>query len=247
MNRLLEIGFELSGHWFVSDGRLDFKLARNATRSNILYAFVNDGDVLYVGKTVRTLAVRMSNYRRPGKTQSTNISNHGRIQALLDAGDPVDILSLPDSGLMHYGKFHLNLAAGLEDSIIRTLDPPWNGGKVEPVTEQLAPDESSTVPPAVSDVAASFPFTLQPTYKARGFFNVPVGRAALFGADGETIEMFLGDAPQPVLGGINRTANINGSPRIMGGRLVRDWFATLEKTTLQVEVLSPTSIRITTS
>ena len=59
MNRLLDIGFELSGHWFVSDGRLDFKLARNATRSNILYAFVNDGEVLYVGKTVRTLGRRL--------------------------------------------------------------------------------------------------------------------------------------------------------------------------------------------
>lgn len=246
MNRLLDIGFELSGHWFVSDGRLDFKLARNATRSNILYAFVNDGEVLYVGKTVRTLSMRMSNYRRPSKTQSTNISNNGRIRALLDVGDAVDILSLPDSGLIHYGKFHLNLAAGLEDSIIRTLDPPWNGGKVEPVTEQLALDELSTEPPIAPEVATSFPFTLQSSYKARGFFNVPVGRAALFGADGATIEMFLGEAPQPVLGGINRTANINGSPRILGGRLVRDWFATLEVKTLQVEVMSPTAIRITT-
>ena len=188
----------------------------------------------------------MSNYRRPGKTQSTNIGNNGRIRALLDAGNPVDILSLPDSSLMHYGKFHLNLAAGLEDSIIRTLDPPWNGGKVEPVTEQLAVDEASTEPMPALAVAASFPLTLQPTYKARGSFNVPVGRAALFGADAETIEMFLGDAPQPVLGGINRTANMNGSPRIMGGRLVREWFATLEVRTLQVDVLSPTSIRITT-
>ena len=63
MNRLLDIGFELSGHWFLTEGRLDFALARNATRSNILYAFVTDGEVLYVGKTVRTLTVRMSNYR----------------------------------------------------------------------------------------------------------------------------------------------------------------------------------------
>ena len=245
MDRLLDIGFELSGHWFVSEGRLDFKLARNATRSNILYAFVDDGEVLYVGKTVRTLMVRMSNYRRPGKTQSTNIGNNARIRTLLDAGDAVDILSLPDSGLMHYGKFHLNLAAGLEDSIIRTVDPPWNGGKVEPVTEQLALDESSTEPAPVLAVTASFPFPLQPTYKSQGFFNVPVARTALFGADGETIELFLGDAAQPVLGGINRTANKNASPRIMGGRLMRDWFATLDAKTLQVDVMSPTSIRIT--
>jgi hypothetical protein len=29
---------------------------------------------------------------------------------------------------MHYGGFHINLAAGLEDSIIRELKPIWNGG-----------------------------------------------------------------------------------------------------------------------
>jgi hypothetical protein len=189
----------------------------------------------------------MSNYRRPGKTQSTNIGNNARIRALLEAGDAVDILSLPDSGLMHYGKFHLNLAAGLEDSIIRTLDPPWNGGKVEPVNEQTAMDESKTEPTLFLAVTASFPFTLQPTYKSRGFFNVPVTSASLFGSDGETIELFLGDASQPVLGGINRTANRNASPRIMGGRLVRDWFAMLDAKTLQVGVMSPTSIRIKAS
>ena len=75
MSRLLDIGFELSGHWFVSDGRLDLKLARNATRTNILYAFVNDGDVLYRREDGRTHTARMSNHRRSGKTQSTNIGS----------------------------------------------------------------------------------------------------------------------------------------------------------------------------
>lgn len=243
MNRLLDIGFEPSGHWFLTEGRPDFTLTRNATRSNILYAFVSDGEVLYVGKTVRTLAVRMANYRRPGKDQSTNIGNNGRIKALLEAGDSVDILSLPDSGLMHYGQFHLNLAAGLEDSIIARLAPPWNGGKPEPVAEQLA-DAAQTEDKVLPDAAHTFQLKLQPTYRDRGFFNVPVGYAALFGADGETIELFLGDAPQPVLGGINRRANANASPRIIGGRLVRDWMSALETKTVNVEVLSPTAIRM---
>ena len=247
MSRLLDIGFELSGQWFLTEGRLDFALARNATRSKILYAFVTDGEVLYVGKTVRTLTVRMSNYRRPGKGQSTNIGNNSRIRVLLDAGEAVDILSLPDSGLMHYGKFHLNLAAGLEDSIIAMLEPPWNGGKPEPVSEQLVADEPRAEPLLPHDAARSFQFSLQPTYRTRGFFNVPVGHAAQFGPDGETIELFLGDAPQPVVGGINRTANANGFSQVIGGRVVRDWFATLKARTMNVEVMSPPAIRLRTS
>jgi len=39
---------------------------------------------------------------------------------------------LPDNGLLHFGDFHVNLAAGLEDSIIKTLNPLWNKtGKVD--------------------------------------------------------------------------------------------------------------------
>jgi hypothetical protein len=38
----------------------------------------------------------------------------------------VEIYALPDNGLLRYGGFHVNLAAGLEDSIVRDLNPPWN-------------------------------------------------------------------------------------------------------------------------
>jgi hypothetical protein len=41
----------------------------------------------------------------------------------------VAIYVLPDNGLLYYGGFHVNLAAGLEDSLVRELQPPWNGGK----------------------------------------------------------------------------------------------------------------------
>ncbi|WP_210392575.1 GIY-YIG nuclease family protein [Variovorax sp. PAMC 28711] len=124
MNRLLEIGFEPAGNWFNDAGKLRVELTRHSAQKNILYAFVCDGVVMYVGKTVRMLATRMSGYRNPGKTQTTNISNNRRLLDALDAGSAVEILALPDNGLLHYGRFHLNLAAALEDDIIRVLDPP---------------------------------------------------------------------------------------------------------------------------
>jgi hypothetical protein len=45
---------------------------------------------------------------------------------------------------------------------------------------------------------------------------------------------------------INRTANTNGTPRIMGGRLLRDWFfeAMKEKEVLRVDVSTPNSINL---
>lgn len=62
MNRLLDIGFEIAGHWFIENGKLRFELIRHSTQKNILYAFVCDGQVKYVGKTVRSLSERMAGY-----------------------------------------------------------------------------------------------------------------------------------------------------------------------------------------
>ena len=245
MNRLLEIGFEPAGRWMNDGSKLRFELTRHSTQTNILYAFVCDGVVMYVGKTIRTLATRMSGYKTPGKTQTTNINNNRRLLDMLASGSAVEILALPDNGLLHYGNFHLNLAAALEDDIIRKLDPPWNGGKPEKIVETGA--AANEMPPDEPLVfSETFHFTLQRTYFRTGFFNVGVSAQRFLGSDGETIELFLGDALRPVLGTINRMANTNGTPRVMGGTALRDWFQTSsrEMATISVQVISPTSIRL---
>ena len=248
MNRLLDIGFEPVGHWLLSEDKLIFVLTRHSTQTNILYAFVCDGEVMYVGKTVQTLVKRMSGYRTPGKTQTTNIGNHRRIVELIRSGSAIEILALPDSGLMHYGPFHLNLAAALEDDIIRKLDPKWNGGKAEQVAplNLVEPEPDTESLPAFTE---TFAFVLQPTYFRSGFFNIGVAAQKYLGADCETIELFLGSANTPVLGMINRRANTNGTPRIMGGAKLRDWFQSQahEMDAVAVQVLSPTAIRLHTN
>jgi hypothetical protein len=47
---------------------------------------------------------------------------------LVAAGTSVEIHALPDNdnGLLYYGGIHVNLAAGLEDSLIAALKPSWN-------------------------------------------------------------------------------------------------------------------------
>jgi len=240
MNRLLEIGFQTAGHWHLVDGELSYELRRHGSQKNVLYAFATDGQVKYVGKTVQTLAKRLYGYKNPGPTQSTNIKNHAHIKKLLDSGAAVDILALPDNGLLHYGPFHVNLAAGLEDSIISVLQPEWNG---KPKMVLPAEDQPPGDQPVVVD---SFMVVLHETYFNKGFFNVPVAHEQSFGTDGQQVDIFCGSMPRPITGSINRRCNANNTPRIMGGVGLRDWFQSNVALmgTVTVSVLSPSTIQI---
>ena len=195
----------------------------------------------YVGKTVQSLAKRLSGYKNPGPTQTTNIKNNAHIKKLLRFGAAIDILALPDNGLMHYGQFHLNLAAGLEDNIISVPQPEWNG---KPKNVLSAEDPSQGDQSVVVD---SFTIVLHKTYFNSGFFNVPVAHEHSFGADGQQIDIFCGNASRPIIGAINRRCNVNNTPRIMGGAGRRDWLqanvAAMEEVT--VSVFSPNTIQIT--
>lgn len=47
--------------------------------------------------------------------------------------------------------------------------------------------------------------------------------SGLLGTDGLTVEIYCGDHAEPVFGSINRRANLNGTPRIFGGKRLREW------------------------
>jgi hypothetical protein len=127
MKRLTDIGFRKVGEWKMLNESISPNLLELADSSNILYAFIFDGEVLYVGKTTQTLQKRIYGYQKPGPSQFTNIKGNKLLKELLAEGKSISIYALPDDGLHHIGAFHLNLAAGLEDSIIATLKPRWNG------------------------------------------------------------------------------------------------------------------------
>ncbi|MEX1041350.1 MAG: GIY-YIG nuclease family protein [Pirellulaceae bacterium] len=245
MNRLLDIGFETAGHWLIEEGQLKLELLQHSKQQNVLYAFICDGEILYIGKTTQTLAKRLYGYQRPGRTQATNVKNHLQILDLLAQDRAVEVLVLPDSGLMHYGQFHLNLAAGLEDSLIKMISPPWNGG-IKEVAAEASDLEDGVDDEEPAALLPTFLVTLHPTYMRYGFFNVGVDSENLLGQDGETIEFFLGESDDAILGTINRRQNRNNTPRLMGGTGLRDWFQSefQEMDDLEVCVLSPRSIRL---
>ena len=126
IQRLLDIGFRKAGEWKFSAGEIACALEAEAESRNILYAFESEREVLYIGKTIQPLKARMYGYQKPGPTQSTNIRNNANLKEWLGAGGSVSIFVLPDHGLLKYGGFHLNLAAGLEDAIVSQLKPKWN-------------------------------------------------------------------------------------------------------------------------
>jgi len=129
MDKLLEIGFQYAGKWTNYNDNLDFELINFSDNKNILYAFIVDKRIMYIGKSKRTLYKRMYNYKKNDETQSTNINNNLRIKEFLSNGKTVEIYVFVDKGLLSYGNFSINLSAGLEDSIIEIIQPEWNGIK----------------------------------------------------------------------------------------------------------------------
>ena len=84
------------------------------------------GEVLYIGVTTNILRKRMYQYQRPARGRGANAEVRGRLAAMLAGGAAVDIYALPDPGDMEYRGFQLNLAAGLEHSLLCGLNPSWN-------------------------------------------------------------------------------------------------------------------------
>lgn len=249
MDRLLKIGFINVGHWILENDHLQYHLVSSHKRTNVLYSFISNGTVKYVGKTTMPLMKRMYGYQNPGPSQSTNTRVNARIIDTLKFNDPVDIFVLADTGLLKYGDFQINLAAGLEDTLINKIGPEWNyTGKQRIIEDQesaskILQDHMLDPPKSIRD----FEIVLGQTYYNFGFFNVKKIYSSLFGADKEKIELQLGDkSNDTIFGYINRTANKNGSPRIIGGKELTKWFRSnfKQNDNLRISVLSPVSIRL---
>jgi hypothetical protein len=166
LNRLLAIGFKPAGKWSLANDVLRLTLAPAVMHEqNVLYAFVVDGKLAYVGKTTQSLIKRMQGYRSPASTAerggSTNIKNNRNIITALSSGAAVDIYALHALPSQAHGEFSVNLSAGLEDSLINALTPPWNGKGPHVNTRSSA--HLPTPPPNVaSSVQAVLPSALPP-------------------------------------------------------------------------------------
>jgi hypothetical protein len=126
LEKLTEVGFIKVGRWSLKSGKPCHSLGELAGATEVLYAFVSDRQVLYLGKTTKELRRRMYGYERPGPTQRTNIACHAKLLEVLTAKQAVDIYVFRDPEPKLHAGIPINLAVGLEDGLILELRPPWN-------------------------------------------------------------------------------------------------------------------------
>ena len=87
------------------------------------------------------------------------------------------------------------------------------------------------------DVRPVFELTLDPTYYNQGFFNVLTDFDRYVRPDEGSIVLVLGNRFQEIEARVDRSANRNGTARIMGGAPLRRWFQT------RFQVLDTVSVR----
>lgn len=171
---------------------------------------------------------------------------------MLDKNEPVDIFILTDNGLLRYGNFRINIAAGLEDTLIYKINPKWNlsGRNIITTDPESEKPELSKKPKPTTElipVQTTIDILLGQAYFNQGFFNVGRKYSNLFGTDTSAIDIQLNaNADNTIEGYINRTANTNGTPRIMGGKELCNWIKSNFKLndTMKVDIISPIAIRL---
>ena len=147
------------------------------------------------------------------------------------------------------GEYYVGTYAHLipDDVEVHELDPDsLSARQLWPVAESGGEVSIGTLPapPSVkggSEAVANCIFALKlgQTYYSKGFFNVPRTFDHLVGGEGSVTLVLRGN--RPIEGTINRTANLNGTARIMGGADLRDWFRRTysEGETVEVRFESP--------
>lgn len=91
-----------------------------------------------------------------------------------------------------------------------------------------------------------FPLTLEAAYYKQGFFNARVEFDRHIDSQEVPIEIRVPDAGRVIEGKINRTAQNNGTARIMGGAELRDCFHAKfeEGETVELHIISPRIVEL---
>jgi hypothetical protein len=123
---LKDFGFVKAGEFIISKSSLANNLTTLSDKTHVLYAFVVKDQIFYIGKTIQKFRNRLNGYRNPGNRQRTNIRINRNLQALLQIEPCVEIFVFVDDFKLTFKNIPINLASGLENSLIDYIQPPWN-------------------------------------------------------------------------------------------------------------------------
>ncbi len=126
VEKLENIGFIKVGEWKINDNYFSHTIEEYLTEKKMIYSFVSENDVLYIGKTTDFLKNRMNGYKNPHISQKTNFRVKAKIVELLNNANEVSIYILIDKTEFKFGDYILCLASGLEDVLIADIKPKWN-------------------------------------------------------------------------------------------------------------------------
>lgn len=248
MDKLLNLGFRESARAEIINNQFQITISRNEYSRNILYAFVvKRGDdisnwyIRYIGHSRKSFRNRMSGYQQ-GNGQAVNNRIHIEMRERCISGEEVVVYCLPDLFNMQLHDLHLDVAAGLEYSLINYYvtynvennhpslqniagNPNYNFQGIPNVNQVLDADRNeeeqeylnNQIPPQNLPVIESFNQVLGVTYWRHPFINIPTRLSNYFGETGESVEIsvFINETPSFLFTAmINREAVQNRAPRL---------------------------------
>ena len=219
MKKIVELGFEKVGKWSFKNELFKFELNDNYTNRNILYSFVIENEIKYIGKSIKTISQRLNGYKNPNITQRTNFRLNNLIIEKLKDGKEVEIYLFVDKAELNYRGKNINLSAGLEDNLIAEYLPEWNSlGKNIKLSERkkvIKIENKENIMEKVYN--EEIIVKIGEAYYNQRFFNIRKKYSELFAKNHlEPIKIQLGENIEKIIiGKINRTANSTGAPRII--------------------------------
>ncbi|UZP68531.1 GIY-YIG nuclease family protein [Desulfovibrio mangrovi] len=144
LHQLTQFGFRHAGYWSIESHTQKIKFNILSTDdlklTNVIYAFTCSNEVQYIGKTVRDLKSRLSGYRNPKEGKGGTTTNYGINQEIKKSPSQWDIhllhvtseqlgYGIIDNNTLtieRFGNIQINLAEGLERSLIRAFTPRHN-------------------------------------------------------------------------------------------------------------------------
>lgn len=254
MKELTKIGFEKVGEWKLENENLIYSLNKDCSSKNIIYSFISENEIKYIGKSVKSISQRLYGYKKPNKSQRTNYRINELIIEELKSEIKIEIYLFIDNVGLSYRGHEINLSAGLEDNLIAEFSPKWNSmGKSIMKVKKTEIKQKEEIPFLRliyndNEFEKKFVVVLGKKYFNDGFFNVRVKHSNLFGEDLSKIKIQLGENPlNYCIGKINRTANNNNTPRIFAGKEYKKWIQeNFERGELfHVEVIDKDLIKLT--
>jgi hypothetical protein len=120
---LITAGFKNYGRWALTETGIHFK--GKLPREPGVYAHIVNGDVTYIGRSLKGFRHRMGHYKKPGTTQRTSIRINGRIKTALQSGKTVETLAAFPEPTTWSG-LPVDVVSGLETGLVAKARPPWN-------------------------------------------------------------------------------------------------------------------------